>query len=240
MGWTHGGGGYGGGIYCDGSAVVEDNIIYENRVSNEGGGGGIYYGGGGTVANNILYGNTAFYGGGMSCYGPLRIVSNTICGNAATIGGGIWLSSGVLGVTNCILWNNGANQIRDFGPTPVTFCDVQGGWSGTGNINADPLFADAPGGTVEAKFVGLSGAAPVWLLLGTGTRPSPLHTSWGDFLLSDPWILIPMPASIPSGGILEISAVLPAGAPAPNDIYMQALIGRNPDSLTNLYVVEVR
>ena len=43
-------------------------------------------------------------------------------------------------VTNCIFWGNNAGGIE--GPATVTYSDVQGGYSGDGNINADPLFVD--------------------------------------------------------------------------------------------------
>jgi hypothetical protein len=54
-------------------------------------------------------------------------------------------------ITNCILWGNTApngSQIDNTsGSTAtVTFSDVQGGYSGTGNINADPCFVNAAGG----------------------------------------------------------------------------------------------
>ena len=42
---------------------------------------------------------------------------------------------------NCILWDDSPDEIS--GGTPdITYSDVMGGWIGTGNINADPLFAD--------------------------------------------------------------------------------------------------
>jgi hypothetical protein len=58
-------------------------------------------------------------------------------------------------IANTIAWGNGSSdsdQITinsDNDPllsSSVTYCDVQGGWSGDGNIDADPLFADAPAG----------------------------------------------------------------------------------------------
>src|SRR5262249_31852328 len=33
----------------------------------------------------------------------------------------------------------------------VTYCDVQGGWMGTGNINADPLFMNAGNGDLRLQ-----------------------------------------------------------------------------------------
>jgi len=43
-------------------------------------------------------------------------------------------------VTNCILWRNTPEQIS--GRAVITYSDIQGGWRGEGNINADPCFVD--------------------------------------------------------------------------------------------------
>jgi len=50
-------------------------------------------------------------------------------------------------VTNCIFWGNSPWQIYNVedSTASVTYSDVQGGYSGTGNIDADPIFADANG-----------------------------------------------------------------------------------------------
>jgi hypothetical protein len=55
-------------------------------------------------------------------------------------------------VTNCILWANPGGEINDeTGKTLVTYSDVQGGISGTGNINANPLFVNAAAGNVAIE-----------------------------------------------------------------------------------------
>jgi hypothetical protein len=42
-------------------------------------------------------------------------------------------------VTNCILWGDTPDEIHDFlSSTTVSYSDVQGGWSGAANIDADP------------------------------------------------------------------------------------------------------
>jgi hypothetical protein len=50
-------------------------------------------------------------------------------------------------VTNSILWGDRSYEIyNDAGSSPsVTYCNVQGGYTGTGNINADPMFLDPDG-----------------------------------------------------------------------------------------------
>ena len=69
--------------------------------------------------------------------------------NDATIGygGGIFDESATVEFKNTILWNNtaikGGDQIYNSSgfTSTVLHSDVQGGWTGTGNINSDPLFA---------------------------------------------------------------------------------------------------
>jgi hypothetical protein len=51
-------------------------------------------------------------------------------------------------LTNCILWGNTAetgSQIYNDGTITVTYSAVEGGWSGTGNIPLNPMFADYDG-----------------------------------------------------------------------------------------------
>ena len=54
-------------------------------------------------------------------------------------------------MTNTIFWadsaQNGSEIYADGSSEPViTYCDIQGGWSGDGNINVDPLFRDSENG----------------------------------------------------------------------------------------------
>jgi hypothetical protein len=55
-------------------------------------------------------------------------------------------------VTNCILWGNTAsvgNEIYNYPDVArssrpvVSYCDVQGGWEGIGNMDSDPGFVGA-------------------------------------------------------------------------------------------------
>ena len=83
-------------------------------------------------------------GGAVYCYSSSPTLTNcTITGNVAGSHGGAvssLYSSPTL--TNCILWANTPQEIYVYSGSPVvTCCDVQGGWTGMGNINADPSFA---------------------------------------------------------------------------------------------------
>ena len=61
-----------------------------------------------------------------------------------------WHSSPTL--ANCILWGDSPEEIYVYDSTPViTYSDVQGGWSGPGNINTDPCFADPCNGDYHLK-----------------------------------------------------------------------------------------
>jgi hypothetical protein len=68
--------------------------------------------------------------------------------NASGYAGGVHAdASAHLILHNCVLWGNenagGLNQIESSGATAtVTHSNVQGGWPGTGNIDAEPLFVD--------------------------------------------------------------------------------------------------
>jgi hypothetical protein len=135
------------------SFIIEGNIISENAVTNGNG-----YGGGINVAdqasptfiNNIIERNSATNGGGFLITGNsvVKLINNTIVNNLATSGGGICLglSNSTNYLMNSIIWGNQAATnpaIHIYtGTITVAYSDIQGGWSGTWNFNADPLFAD--------------------------------------------------------------------------------------------------
>jgi hypothetical protein len=100
-----------------------------------------------------------------------------------------------------------------------------------------------PGGDVEGKLVGLPGTSPTGLIFGSGVLDPPISTKWGPFYMQAPWFLVPVSPPlppIPPSGVIVLSDTLPVSPAAPYDIPMQALIGLDPDSLTNLCVLEVR
>jgi len=142
-------GGYGGGIYCTGGTPrIENNVITNNRT-NVYSGGGVRLAGSfpASFANNLIYGNKAATdGGGISANRDLTILNCTVCSNEADrYGGGAGGASGcTLTITNSILWNNLAHltddQIYGPGTVSVSYSDVEGGWPGTGNIDAYPEF----------------------------------------------------------------------------------------------------
>ena len=163
----------GGGIRDDNSMPTLTGCKFIDNESTWGG-GMINYNSSPKLTHCGFYGNTATYGGGFysyystgliltncvfSCNGggaqggaiendssSPTVVNCTIVRNTATQGGGMnnfGNSSPV--VTNCIFWNNGSSNVRVSGGSPViTYCDIEGGYAGEGNIDAAPVFFKAP------------------------------------------------------------------------------------------------
>jgi len=149
----------GGGLYylckdADIPGLLEANEILRNAAGSAG--GGVYFEGHRIeVANNIVAHNScdgsggAFFVENCDAESP-GIVNSTLFGNfAATSGGGICTQSdGPLTIVNSILWANAAPlgpAIHEAGAGAVTgfYCDIEGGWAGEGNLDADPLFVHA-------------------------------------------------------------------------------------------------
>jgi|GEM_PF-3470879 len=140
--------GSGGGIHCSSSAAV---IVGNEIVGNDGGtfGGGIYCANASPeITNNLFYDNSATNGGGLAADATsMPTVTNcTFWDNLAVqSGGGLYIPAAVA-VTNSIIRSNTPEQIAEPTETDVTYCNVEDGWTGTGNFDSDPQFADADGG----------------------------------------------------------------------------------------------
>ncbi|MHC4694578.1 MAG: choice-of-anchor Q domain-containing protein, partial [Planctomycetota bacterium] len=138
--------GRGGGIYNFSSSPIFLTSCTFTGNSAIHRGGGIYGRHGDiTLFNCTFSGNSALWGGGMwNFYDNLALINCTFSGNRAEDGGGIFNEADTSQtVTNCIFWDNGAEQIS--GNVNVSYSDVEGGWPGEYNINAEPMFIDADG-----------------------------------------------------------------------------------------------
>ncbi len=143
-----------GGIQLTGSGgEVSGNIMVEN-ISSAGGGGIRLEDSSTLVSNNLVADNSVTdyaFGGGIYVHSSPQalLVNNTIQGNSSVQeGGGICCSPEPPTIRNCIIFGNTYDQI---GAEPgglvntVTWCDVQGGYDGLGNIDEIPLFVEGPG-----------------------------------------------------------------------------------------------
>ncbi len=139
--------GAGGGMYnTDNSSPTVTNCTFSGNTATGFGGGMLNEGSSSpTVTNCTFSGNTAPGGGGMANTNSSPTVTNcTFSGNSAVRGGGMANLSSNPTVTNCILWGDSPEEIVASGTPIVTYSDVQGGWPGTGNIDADPFFVVPP------------------------------------------------------------------------------------------------
>jgi hypothetical protein len=139
----------GGGMYIYSSNPIVSGCAFTGNIALFYG-GGVYNGGGNPKVTNCTFnGNVGMVGAGMynRSDGSPILKNCTFSGNEATIAGGIYnRSDSEPNLINCILWGNMPDQIIDYdypiSYTTVLFSDVQGGWLGLGNIDADPCFAD--------------------------------------------------------------------------------------------------
>jgi hypothetical protein len=127
---VHNKGRYGGAIVLNfTNAIVRNNIIYQNSGGEDYGGGAIW------VNRNLSI--------------PKIIENNTIIGNTSASTGAAYndaYGSNTILRNNIIWGNTGLSKAQIYiasGTATLSYCDVQGGFKGNGNINIDPQFSDS-------------------------------------------------------------------------------------------------
>ena len=129
------------GIYIETTKdVTINNSIIETSV-----GYGIYCNASTIEISNSLINHNSY--AGIRLYGSPAIIDNcTIANNRGTYGAVSWNDNTSLDMINTTVWGNTGPQLSENTLSPgsqIVFCDIQGGYTGTGNINVDPLFTDA-------------------------------------------------------------------------------------------------
>ncbi len=136
----------GGGIYCIRANPRIENCRIEKNIADNSGGGIYCYVGSPTITNCLIVDNSAGLGGALTCMGGSPLIENcTLSDNRASRGEGMVCDSDADPiVTNSILWGNDDPGQPDLyvisGYPVVTYSDVEGGWTGTGNIDSNPHF----------------------------------------------------------------------------------------------------
>ncbi len=189
---------YGNGIYGNGGGggfmntgiVIAKNCLFSNNFSGAATGAGIGSGGAiqsedgiATLTNCIFEGNKANGinddGGGaiMNYKGAVNLINCTLSNNTTqssyntTAHGIATYPSGTTNITNSILWGASA-QVLNKGITTVSYSNIKGGYTGTGNIEADPSFANA---------VAPAGADGIWATTDDGLAlkcMQPVYQHW--------------------------------------------------------------
>ncbi|MCX5636851.1 MAG: hypothetical protein NTX52_04040 [Planctomycetota bacterium] len=235
----------GGGIFCATGSPTINNCTFTSNSANWGGGMFNIGNSSPTVEGCTFSGNSAKYGGGMfnldnsspmvngctfsgnsagwdgggmfNSYNSRPTVKGcTFSGNASKGGGGIYNTDDSV-LTNCILWGDVPCEITDnLGyHTNITYSDVQGGWSGEGNINVDPNFAklgywDQNGTPDDPKDDFL--VEGDYHLKSQAGRWDPLIAGWIKDDVTSPCIDAGDPSSpiglepFPNGGIINMGA----------------------------------
>lgn len=141
----------GGGLYCRKSTIQKlINCTISGNTAASGGGMFCYLSSGTKLTNCTVSGNSASANGSGVYVGSstISIVGCTFSGNsAATNGGGLYCAnSASLILANNILWSDTPQEIyRVSSEVNAAYCDIQGGYPGTGNIDTDPIFVDPDG-----------------------------------------------------------------------------------------------
>ncbi|OQB43031.1 MAG: flagellar basal body rod modification protein [Candidatus Latescibacteria bacterium ADurb.Bin168] len=148
----------GGGVFVTESASVNATkcVFRDNVVGDSGGGLDARNGATIYVSECVFQNNVAENGGGSAILlvddgaaSSAAIAKCTVVGNSVLTGhGAVWVGgSSSANVSNCIFWGNAPDQVFLYGGTvSVAYSDIQGGYAGDGNINADPLFVNAATG----------------------------------------------------------------------------------------------
>lgn len=120
---------FGGAIAIFDTANIENSLFYENQSHL---GAAVYFGinSFSSIANSLLVSNDATSNsGGIRAYNCVSIIAN------------------------CIIWFNNPNQITASSTpeTTVRYSNIQDGFEGEGNIDANPLFIDPEGGNFRLQ-----------------------------------------------------------------------------------------
>jgi hypothetical protein len=188
---------YGGGLYNYWGGPTATHCVFIGNTAEFG--GGVWDSAGGAKLTHCTFrGNAAVYGGGIfSSEGSPKVTHCTFNGNAAAYsGGGMWNDrDSSPTVTNCIFWGDTPDEIYNSGTSSpvVTYSDVQGGHAGTGNIDANPLFADAAYGDYHLSpgspciDAGNNAAAVVFgdTTTGAGTQTSVIVSDASRYAIDD-------------------------------------------------------
>jgi hypothetical protein len=145
--------GDGGGIFVWGpldveAPIIEDCIVTGNSTGSDGGGISLQDNVDAIITRTSIVDNhAAEYIGGIDITSTFATLNNvTVSGNTSW-GGGVGLSDAYVDITNSIVWDNTGFEIWVYsGSATVTYSDIEGGFDGEGNIDADPLFTDVDNG----------------------------------------------------------------------------------------------
>ncbi|MCK5050229.1 MAG: T9SS type A sorting domain-containing protein [Candidatus Cloacimonetes bacterium] len=169
---------HGGGIYCNLSSPSLENVTISDNIVTIYDGGGIWCNLSNPILNCVVISdNSAYmYGGGIYCDSSSPSLENVTIteNNAGWYGGGILcFDNSSPSLINSIMWDDSPEEISiASGSVTATYSDIEGGWTGTGNINSDPLFINAGNGDYHLQSTSpcIDAGDPASTLDPDGTR----------------------------------------------------------------------
>ncbi|MBB3842243.1 hypothetical protein FHS57_006274 [Runella defluvii] len=138
----------GAGAFIANSSSSLTNVSFVKNKAELDGGGVYLLGATPTFINALFWGNSAVQGGGgLVRFSNANFNHVTMAGNATTDGGGEMMTiSSAPTIKNSIIWGQNTGISIGSGLPVVTYSIIKGGFSGTGNKGADPLFVNVPNG----------------------------------------------------------------------------------------------
>jgi len=166
---------YGGVISCFSSTMSMDNVTVSGNTYKKG--GAIFCG----ENSNVNMVNSTVSENKGDCSGAIQVSGGTMSLSHVTVTknetpsndkGAIDLREDAsVSLLNSILWDNSQEEIAiDERSVTAMYCNIQGGWDGLGNIDADPLFLNAADGDYR-----LSDSSPC---IGTGIDSIEVNETW--------------------------------------------------------------
>ena len=250
------GGSFGGAFDTNGTTVTWESCIFTNNSASRAGAIESYGSSQTKITNCVFRLNKATStksGGAMRAGTPSTVTSrdSTFVGNTttATTGAGFYNTSGSSTLANCIFWGNTGsggvtanNQITAAGGTnTVSYSLVQGGATGTGNVNVDPLFVNLATGDLHLQATspaidagsnslipagitvdrdGLTRRFDITTVVDTGVGPAPV-VDMGAYEVQGPPPPPPCPADLNNDRIVsgpDLAALLSAWGTAGADV----------------------
>ncbi len=145
----------GGMVNSSNSNPTMTNVTFTGNSAGYPGGGMYNLFSNPTLTNVTFTGNYADEGGGMVNFYSNPTLTNVSFSNnsAGAYGGGMCNYSSTPKLTNSIVWGNAPDQIYNDpdSTADVSYSDIQGDYTGTGNIDTDPLFVDPDNGNLHLQ-----------------------------------------------------------------------------------------
>lgn len=140
----------GGAVYAEYMVFKSYSCTFEDNDSDNLG-GAIYARWTGALTSEVMngkfIGNSSYYGGAAYLFGTdpysagLKFINCTFAENDANSGSAVAAGSQADSrIQNSILWGNTGSAALS-GPHTVVYSDVEGGYTGNGNVDIDPLFS---------------------------------------------------------------------------------------------------